>query len=260
MENKEQTVLFMNVYTPLTAHFFSNDARQEDREVTEEEYGRLLDGEDLAQYEASIRERILQENGVDEKNSISCNLMEYFHGSDSIKEKVSHAVVSVKSIEGVLYGCTTLTLQAYLEAPELKELCEYITGQYADGWGEGFEQRDIYVDGGYLNVHFYQPKSSQVQEYETKMVEKSTAREQKPKIKLLGHDGNIFSIMGDARKLLLQNGQGKEAEEMCERIHKSHDYYKALSIVSEYVETELSHERSGTAKGSKDSKKKEDCR
>jgi hypothetical protein len=35
---------------------------------------------------------------------------------------------------------------------------EYITGQYSDGWGEGFEQRDIEVDGGVLNVHFWQPE------------------------------------------------------------------------------------------------------
>lgn len=62
----------------------------------------------------------------------------------------------------------------------------------------------------------------------------------RPKMKLLGHDGNIFSIMGDAKKLLCRNGQGKEAEEMYRRVKESGNYYKALGIISEYVETELS--------------------
>lgn len=48
------------------------------------------------------------------------------------------AVPAVKESDGVLYGCTTLELKEYLEAEELSELCEYLTGQYSDGWGEGF--------------------------------------------------------------------------------------------------------------------------
>ena len=62
----------------------------------------------------------------------------------------------------------------------------------------------------------------------------------RPKMKLLGHDGNIFSIMGDARRLLVRNGQSKEADEMFQRVQDSGNYYQALGIISEYVETELS--------------------
>ena len=53
-------------------------------------------------------------------------------------------------------------------------------------------------------------------------------------------DGNIFSIMGDASTLLKKNKQTAEAKEMCKRVLESGDYYKALLIISEYVETELS--------------------
>lgn len=60
----------------------------------------------------------------------------------------------MKEADGVLYGCTILELKEYLETEELSELCEYLTGQYSDGWGEGFEQQKIPVEGGELCVHF----------------------------------------------------------------------------------------------------------
>ena len=40
--------------------------------------------------------------------------------------------------------------------------------------------------------------------------------------------------------LLKKNKQTAEAKEMCKRVLESGDYYKALLIISEYVETELS--------------------
>ena len=70
--------------------------------------------------------------------------------------------------------------------------------------------------------------------------EKSHPNRQRPKLRLLGHDGNIFSIMSDASILLKNKDQTAEAKEMCKRVLESGDYYKALLIISEYVETELS--------------------
>ena len=63
---------------------------------------------------------------------------------------------------------------------------------------------------------------------------------QKPRMVLLGHDGNIFFIMGDASQLLQRAGMAEQSKEMIERVTSCGDYYKALSIISEYVETELS--------------------
>lgn len=62
----------------------------------------------------------------------------------------------------------------------------------------------------------------------------------KPKMQLLGHDGNIFAIMGRASALLRGAGQGEQAKEMHERVTSSGSYDEALCIISEYVETELS--------------------
>ena len=35
-------------------------------------------------------------------------------------------------------------------------------------------------------------------------------------------------------------GMSEQANEMADRVHKSGNYYEALGIISEYVETELS--------------------
>lgn len=59
-------------------------------------------------------------------------------------------------------------------------------------------------------------------------------------MKLVGEDGNIFAILGRASRLLRENGQAEQAKEMSGRVYQSGDYYKALHIISEYMETELS--------------------
>lgn len=64
--------------------------------------------------------------------------------------------------------------------------------------------------------------------------------DQKPKMELVGHDGNIFSILSRASRLLKENDQKQEAKEMWNRVLDSHSYDEALNIISEYVETELS--------------------
>ena len=62
----------------------------------------------------------------------------------------------------------------------------------------------------------------------------------RPRMKLEGTDGNIFSILGKATQLLRENGQPEQAVEMARRVFQARNYEKALAIVSEYVETELS--------------------
>lgn len=65
-------------------------------------------------------------------------------------------------------------------------------------------------------------------------------QKEKPKMDLIGEDGNIFAIMGRASGLLKEAGQKAEAEEMIGRVTSSGSYDEALGIISEYVETELS--------------------
>ena len=64
--------------------------------------------------------------------------------------------------------------------------------------------------------------------------------QRKPSMRLEGRDGNIFSILGRAARLLKGAGQKDQAEEMFRRVTSSGSYGEALHIISEYVDTELS--------------------
>ena len=64
--------------------------------------------------------------------------------------------------------------------------------------------------------------------------------QQKPQMQLLGEDGNIFAILGRASRLLNRAGMKAQSDEMFRRVTACEDYNKALNIISEYVETELS--------------------
>ena len=63
---------------------------------------------------------------------------------------------------------------------------------------------------------------------------------QKPRMELLGQDGNIFGILGQASRLLKRAGMKAQSDEMFSRVTACGDYHEALNIISEYVETELS--------------------
>lgn len=67
----------------------------------------------------------------------------------------------------------------------------------------------------------------------------------RPKMNLVGMDGNIFVVLGNAYHLLRKNGMKEAGKEMWSRVEASGNYYQALGIISEYVQTELTKERAG---------------
>jgi hypothetical protein len=196
-------------------------------------------GADMARLEGSIRKAVEEFN--DSRNIR--DLMTCFpeERDPGVKGKVLSAVPSVELRKEELMGCTTVKLRESLTESEMKALQKYLTVQFSEGWGKGFEQQDIRVGDGVLYVHFgIEPVTFEVeQDKEVEPVQEQTSA-QRPKLKLVGKDGNIFSILGRASRLLKENGQPEQAKEMSERVYQSGNYYKALNIISEYVETELS--------------------
>lgn len=223
----------MKFYSPLTADFFPNEPDYED-EFYDEYEGYPQDGHELLEYETAIRDAV--ENDT---RDFGGDLMQYYHEDDSVRSKVVTAIPSVEVHGNKLCGCLTVELKEPLLDDEQTVLCNYITGQYSDGWGEGFEQRDIRVDDGTLAVHFWQEDGFKMTPSFEK-IPKPEKNSLRPKMQLIGQDGNIFAIMGRASRLLKNAGQSDKAKEMCDRVTASKNYSEALSIVSEYVETELS--------------------
>ncbi len=60
----------------------------------------------------------------------------------------------------------------------------------------------------------------------------------KPKCKILGADGNIFNLLGVARRALNKAGQSIQDNEMIGRVYEAESYDKELQIIMEYVEVE----------------------
>ena len=226
----------MKFYSPLTAEFFPDEPDWEDESYNEYE-GYPMDGHDLLQYADAVDEAVKKDIA-----DFNGDLMQYYHEDDSVRQKVVSAVPSVEIHGNKLCGCLNVELRESLNEGEQAVLCDYISGQYSDGWGEGFEQRDIRVEDGTLAVHFWQDHDFELKRDVPDMTEfnKLLNHPKKPKMQLIGQDGNIFAIMGRASRLLTDYGQADKAKEMRDRVMSCDSYQKALNIVSEYVETELS--------------------
>ena len=223
----------MKFYSPLTADFFPNDTEDLDDDYSEYE-GIPYTDKELTGYRDVIRDAIYE----DVKDFYG-DLMRYYREDDSVRRKVVRAVPTVDEVNGELVGSLWVDTDAPLTAEEQAVFCAYISGQYSDGWGEGFEQRDIRVDDGTLAVHFWQEDGFKMTPSFEK-IQKPEKNSLRPKMQLIGQDGNIFAIIGRASRLLKNSGQGDKAKEMRDRVMSCDSYQKALNIVSEYVKTELS--------------------
>ena len=61
---------------------------------------------------------------------------------------------------------------------------------------------------------------------------------EKVTVKLIGEDGNIFSIMGRVKREMDRAGKREEAKKMYEEATKAGSYDEALRIIMDYVEVE----------------------
>lgn len=134
----------LRLYMPLTAEFTEDGFDYEEPEH--------LEGRELYQYEEQIAKALEDYRMPEEAER---GIMHWYHEEDSVNEKVRSVVFRLEKRDFQLWGVAECRLDSGLTSKELAALKEYITGQASDGWGEGFEQRDIGVDEGVLNVHLW---------------------------------------------------------------------------------------------------------
>ena len=58
----------------------------------------------------------------------------------------------------------------------------------------------------------------------------------KPSVKLVGEDGNVFHLLGLCQRALRGVGQPDQAKELQERVFQCADYDAALRLMMEYCD------------------------
>ena len=77
--------------------------------------------------------------------------------NELLKRKVHSMNPTVEEWSGRLWGVLEVKSHGELSPAELAGVIEAWSGQESDGWGEGFEQREIKIDQGELYVSFWSP-------------------------------------------------------------------------------------------------------
>ncbi|WMI82400.1 antirestriction protein ArdA [Anaerotignum sp. MB30-C6] len=124
--------------------------------------------DELAEYKDEILQAI-ERNALPEETKRG--LMRYYCDQDSVNAKVNKYDFSVEEVNGQLMGVASLILNAPLDDMELARIKDEITGQASDGWGEGFEQREIKCNGKDVYVSFWGAKNWSLQTAEEMGIE-----------------------------------------------------------------------------------------
>ena len=137
----------LKLYMPLTADFYPRDEWGDSSEE-----GERWDDRTLMEYEDQILGALVKNRMPEERER---GLMHWYGEQDSLNAKVRSAEFTVEVRDGCLWGVAECQVVGELTSGELTRLKDFISGQASDGWGEGFEQREIKVDGGELYVHLW---------------------------------------------------------------------------------------------------------
>lgn len=154
LEIPSQQTQTLKLYMPLKGSTYYDENDYGDLYQTD--YEMEVYPEELAEYEDAISE-VLEKNSLPEETKRG--LMTYYGENDSVNVKVKRYDFSVENVSGKLMGVVTAELNAPLDERELGILKETISGQASDGWGEGFEQREIKCGDRDVYVSFWQSKN-----------------------------------------------------------------------------------------------------
>ena len=138
----------MKLYMPLNADL----TEYNDWGDLDDNLGSSLDGHALTDYMDEIL-AALEKNRMPEE--AERGIMHWYHEDDSVNAKVRSVVFTAEERDGQLWGVAECRVVGELTPEELVTLKDYVSGQASDGWGEGFEQREIRTDNGEMYVHLW---------------------------------------------------------------------------------------------------------
>lgn len=95
------------------------------------------------------------EEAIAREQATEINMADYVGDHADIKDKLVFAEWGVEERGGTLYGKIDCYLTEALTLEETERLRDAIIGQNSDGFGEGFEQREIRIDEGDLYVSYW---------------------------------------------------------------------------------------------------------
>ncbi|MCD8362345.1 MAG: antirestriction protein ArdA [Lachnospiraceae bacterium] len=114
---------------------------------------------ELCRYEEAIRRQI----GMERLDSEGERGLAVYLGNKRLERKVHSLSPDVEAWEGELWGVLEVKSHGELQGTELDALKGFWSGQASDGWGEGFEQREIATPDGDLCVSFWNAEDYQIQ-------------------------------------------------------------------------------------------------
>ena len=104
-------------------------------------------------YDDEINENIRKDISFDE-DAVKRGLAAYLH-NDHLNQKVYSIMPMAETRNGDLYGVAVIRSYGELDSAETIELANYITGQFADGWGEGYEQHPVELSEDEVYISFW---------------------------------------------------------------------------------------------------------
>ena len=112
----------------------------------------VLSSNEAVQYADNIAAALLREFHPEEAER---GLMTYYGEDDGVDSKVKSCRITAEVRGGRLWGVAECQVTGKLTDAELASLKKYVSGQCSDGFGEGFEQREIKVGDCELFAHLW---------------------------------------------------------------------------------------------------------
>ena len=135
------------LYSPLHFHLHDKEAAEAGRYDESYYWSDPIDHEEAYMYMDAIELAVRRDRDTMDKE---LGLAEYV--PDSLRDVVVSLFPNIELHGDKLWCVADVALSRPITPGEIAELADWWEGQLSDGWGEGFEQREIAVDHGDLYV------------------------------------------------------------------------------------------------------------